>query len=123
MARGGRQRSFAIRSGVNSPGRLLFSYFGTAGGGHVSEGHDQLEKTTSVAFANLVRSDAGGWVVSAGNGMLRPEYGGQFATVRQIGWELEQTIKRHCGDLITEVKTSITLLPKMVPVTDRGFGE
>jgi len=100
---------------------LVFFFRNKMGGGHVSEGYDQLENTASIAFADLARSDAGGWLVSSGNGMLRPEYGVQFATVRQIGWELEQTLKRHCGDLVTHMKVLAAPLPRMISVNDRGL--
>lgn len=99
---------------------LIFFFRNKMGGGHVSEGYDQLEKVASAAFAALARSDAGGWLVPSSRRMLRPEYGVQLATVRQIGWELEQTLRRHCGDLVAEAEALAVSRPRMISLNDRG---
>lgn len=79
---------------------LIFFFRNKMGGAHVSEGYDRLGEMASAAFADLARSDPGAWIMRSGSVLLRPEYGVQFASVRQIGWELGQTLRRHCGDLL-----------------------
>lgn len=86
------------------------------GGAHASEGYDRLEKVAASAFADLARGDPGGWIMETGQGRFRPEYGVQFATVRQIGWELEQTLRRHCADLLGGMTSSSPSAPRMIQI-------
>ncbi|MGH7121376.1 MAG: hypothetical protein ACREFP_20705 [Acetobacteraceae bacterium] len=95
---------------------LTFFFRNKMGGAHVSEGYDRLDEMASAAFADLARSDPGAWIMRSGAVLLRPEYGVQFATVRQIGWELEQTLRRHCGDLLGDEQVLQPSMPRMIPL-------
>jgi hypothetical protein len=90
------------------------------GSGHVSKGYDRHGAAPASAFADLARGDAGGWLLINEQGGLPPEYGVHFATMRQIGWELEQTLRRHCGDLIAVAPLASPVAPKNAPSGTTG---
>lgn len=95
---------------------LVFFFRNKMGGAHASEGYDRLETVAAAAFADLAQGDAGGWIMATGQSRFRPEYGVQFATVRQIGWELEQTLRRHCSNLVGDRPLPLPSAPRMIPV-------
>lgn len=72
---------------------LVFAFRHGEGGGHVSPDLDE-------AFAGLARDNSMGWVMSIGDRELVPEYGPQYATIRQIAHELRVTLVQHCADLL-----------------------
>lgn len=100
---------------------LIFVFRNKMGGGHASSGYDRLDEMAAIAFADLGRHDASGWFISSATRVLRPEYGVQFATVRQIGWELEHTLRSHCSDLLGDDAAS-PQRPRMIPVNDAEHG-
>jgi hypothetical protein len=62
------------------------------GGGHVDPDIDEV-------FADLNRRNSMGWYLMTAGGDFLPEYAPQYATTRQIAWELEQTLQGNCADL------------------------
>jgi hypothetical protein len=65
-----------------------------AGGGHVSKFMDEI-------MAGLTREPGGGWVaLIEGQGTVLPERGPHFATTRQIGHELELTLRRATPEVV-----------------------
>jgi hypothetical protein len=70
------------------------------GGGHVGRQHEPQGSVPAQAFADMALGDPGAWLIHRGAETLVPEYGADYASVRQIGWEVEQTIRRNCVDLI-----------------------
>ena len=85
------------------------------GGGHVSEGYDRLEQIAADAFAVLARTDAGGWVLESAGARLRPEYGVQFATMRQIGGNWRR-FGATAETFLDDPQTSSGAKPRMLPV-------
>ena len=75
---------------------IVFHMRHCEGGGHVDPKLDEI-------FADIQRANSMGWVFSTRNKDFVPEYGPEYATMRQIAWEVEQTLQTHCGDLIKVV--------------------
>ena len=63
------------------------------GGGHV-------DPSVEATFAELNRNNSMGWEFGYGNKFFVPEYGPHYASVRQIAYELDQTIRQHCADIL-----------------------
>lgn len=93
--------------------QLIYFFRHTRGGGHVGSRFEPQEKTPSEAFAGLGTSNAGGWTIVEGEQSYIPLYGVEYATLRQIGWELEQTLRINCSDLIP---TPESLRPSFQPI-------
>lgn len=66
-----------------------------------SEGGGHVDPTIDEVFAGIQRANTMGWVFTNKEGVFVPEYGPEYATMRQIAWEVEQTVRRHCRDLIS----------------------
>jgi hypothetical protein len=79
---------------------LIHHFRNTLGGGHVASGFHPREDKPAEEFADLSRTNSGGWTYSDGKNTFVPTYGAEYATVRQIGWEMERTLERSCQDII-----------------------
>jgi hypothetical protein len=53
-----------------------------------------------------------------GGHRVEPEYphAPAYATVRQIGWEMEETLRQGCPDLVARVDSNPRPGPRMKPV-------
>lgn len=73
---------------------IVFAMRHKEGGAHVDGFVDEI-------LAALNRKNSMGWEwANAQDGVRLPEYAVQYATVRQIAWELEQTLRGACADLL-----------------------
>lgn len=72
---------------------FVFSMRHGEGGGHVSPDLDEM-------FADLRRNNSAGWTFVAGDKSFVPEYGPEYATVRQIAFELYQTLLANFSDIL-----------------------
>jgi hypothetical protein len=63
------------------------------GGGHV-------DPTIDEQFADFERNNSMGWYVRLNGKEFAPEYSPIYATARQIAWEVKQTLRNNCSDLI-----------------------
>jgi hypothetical protein len=88
------------------------------GGGHAGRQHEPQGELPAQAFSDMSLGDPGNWIFVNNGRELVPEYGADYASVRQIGWELEQTLRGHCGELIP----AEVVLNKMRPVASQGAG-
>ncbi len=79
---------------------LIHFYRHFRGGGHVGKQHEPQDNVPAQAFADMSATDPGAWVFNNGVQSFVPEYGADYASVRQIGWEIEQTLRYGCSDLI-----------------------
>jgi hypothetical protein len=82
---------------------LIHFFRHTLGGGHIGkefEGQDQL---SGEAFASLGGAYSKEFALNINGQSVEPKYGPEYATVRQIGWELEQTLRESFSDLIPDV--------------------
>jgi len=70
------------------------------GGGHAGRQHEPQGDMPAQAFADLARVDPGNWMFQMDGQTFVAEYGADYASVRQIGWELEQSLRAGCPDLI-----------------------
>ena len=78
----------------------LIFHFRHERGGHVGESYQSRDGQPAADFAALSRDNVGAWSYSDGTRKYVPEFGAEHATVRQIGWEVEQTLLRNCADLL-----------------------
>jgi hypothetical protein len=101
---------------VYSRKNLIHFFRNMAGGGHVTSSFQLKEENTAQDFADLSRTNTGGLVFSDGKNEYVPQFGPEYATVRQIGWELEQTLRNSCADLISNAQTSSSAGPRMKKV-------
>jgi hypothetical protein len=81
------------RRRVLSRKNLVFAFRNTEGGGHVAPYFDEV-------FAALKRENSMGWVFKRGDDGVAPIGSPEGATMRQIGWEIDATLRRHCSDLL-----------------------
>jgi hypothetical protein len=65
-----------------------------------SEAGAHVDSSIDGVFADIRRVNSMGWVVSTNEGNYVPEYGPEYASMRQIAWEVEQTLRRNFQDLI-----------------------
>ena len=79
----------------------LIFHFRHERGGHVGRSYQSHDGQSAADFAALCRENVGGWVYTDGSVEYQPEFGPEYSTVRQIGWEVEQTLLRHCDDLLS----------------------
>lgn len=79
---------------VISRKNLVTAFRNTEGGGHVAPYFEKV-------FADLRRNNSMGWKVVKNGEETNPTYGPEYPTIWQIGWELEETLKAHCSDLLT----------------------
>ncbi len=63
------------------------------GGGHVSGTFDEY-------FAGLRRENTGGWSIVRNAQAVAPAYGPEYASTRQIAYEVRETLVRHCQELL-----------------------
>ena len=86
-------------------------------GAHVGNHYSQRDGNTAKDFADLVKGGAGKgvWVGKSGEETI-PKFGPEHATVRQIGWEVEETIGLACDSIIT-AHTDSAKYPKRAPIT------
>ena len=93
----------------------LIHYFrNTLGAGHVGkqfEGQDQLD---GKAFADLGNAFASSFELHIDNQKVKPRHGPEFATVRQIGWELEQSLRVSCADLVPDIASAMQNMQPVV---------
>jgi hypothetical protein len=86
-------------------------------GSHIAPGYHQR----FAKMAGLMRGDwVDGHMEINGSPPLMPEpYAPAYATVRQIGWELEESLRRGCAALVASAKLRPKLGPRMklVPQT------
>ena len=73
---------------------LVFHLRNGEGGGHVDPKINEV-------FADISRYQSVGFPIFYGNTPLVPEYGPHYASMRQIAWEVEQSIQLHCADLLS----------------------
>lgn len=71
------------------------------GGGHVGRRHEPQDTLPAQAFADMASRDPGNWFYNNGTKNLVPEYGADYASVRQVGWEVERTIREGCIDMLS----------------------
>ncbi|MEP4785810.1 MAG: hypothetical protein ABJX46_13905, partial [Erythrobacter sp.] len=84
----------------------LIFHFRHENSAHISNDLRKRDTTDADTFAALNRSHTGAggvWVDSKGNKSV-PKYGQQFATIRQIGWEVEETLKVHCQEILNRLE-------------------
>jgi|GEM_PF-6743807 len=72
------------------------------GGGHVGRQHERQDNLPAQAFADMANQDPGGWIFQMNDRKYMAQYGAEYASVRQIGWELERTLRTGCPDLIAQ---------------------
>jgi hypothetical protein len=86
------------------------------GGGHVAP---RYERRWSGKMMGLMRGDyIDGYMVLNGGPSVAPEnrHAPAYATVRQIGWEMEETLRRACPDLVALADFNPKPGPRMKPV-------
>ena len=69
---------------------------------HSSKHYKAREGVTASAIADMERGDTGlgwRWINTKGEHST-PTYGQQYATIRQIGWEVEETLSKTCKDIL-----------------------
>lgn len=86
------------------------------GGGHIASGHYRTEHTD-----RMVDLLSGGWLFmqqQMPDGTARGPEPDQiaFATLRQIGWEMDQTLRRSCPDLVARANLNPAPGPRMGPM-------
>ncbi len=82
----------------------LIFHFRHERGGHVGGSYASRDGQPAADFVALARENVGGWVYSDGTSEYLPEFGPEYATVRQIGWEVEQTLLNNFADLLMPPK-------------------
>ena len=60
----------------------------------------QIDPKIKEVFADLNRRNSMGFSLVTDKGEIVPEYAAQYASVRQIARELEQTLRENCADLV-----------------------
>ncbi len=80
---------------------LIHFFRHTLGGGHVGRHYESQDALDSEAFEALRGAFARSFSVDINGIKLAPQYGPEYPSVRQIGWELEQTLAKSCNDLIS----------------------
>ena len=73
--------------------RLITSMRHGEGGGHVDSHLDE-------DFSDLMRNNSVQWFFITGEKAFAPEYGPPYASVRQIAYEVELTLRAHCADIL-----------------------
>lgn len=79
---------------------LIHFFRHSRGGGHVGRQHEPQDSVPAQAFSDMSLRDPAGWSFTNGTQTFVPEYGADYASVRQIGWEIEQTLRINCAGLI-----------------------
>ncbi len=88
---------------------LITLFRNDRGGGHVSKQYQPRDGVPAEALAELANGDSDGWLFNDKGGTYRPLYHLAYASVRQIGWELEQTLTYNYNYLIkTPINRRIT---------------
>lgn len=84
------------------------------GGGHVA---GRFEPRWDKKMMDLIRGEWVDGYMRLGNGpAIEPEpYAPAYATMRQIGWELEETLRRGCHSLISRANFAPAPGPRMRP--------
>lgn len=92
----------------------LVFHFRHERGGHIGANYRTQDNASAEDFAALGRENTGGWVWSNGEVVYEPKYGPEYATVRQIGWEVEKSILAHCPDIVQEGNYAIPTAMKPI---------
>ena len=85
---------------------LIHFFRHTLGGGHAGKNYESQDTLDSDAFEKLRNVYARAMKFEVNGVEVTPRYGPDYISVRQIGWELEQTLRNSCHDLI--VKDSVS---------------
>lgn len=94
---------------------LIHFFRHTLGGGHVGKHFESQDQLGSEAFASLPNSYAHAYQINFNDQEQTLKFGPDYVSVRQIGWELEQTLKTACGDLLSLNNASV---PNMRPINN-----
>ena len=73
--------------------RLVTSMRNAEGGGHVDS---HLDKD----FSDLMRNNSIQWFFTSGEKTFQPEYAPPYASVRQIAYEIELTLRANCAEIL-----------------------
>lgn len=72
----------------------LITFFRNQIGSHASNAYTSINSLTAKQLQELSQGDLSRWEIIDGEDRLRPVRGPEYATVRQIAWELVVSIKR-----------------------------
>lgn len=108
-------RSIGGRECINR-GELIQHIRNEEGGGHVSAHYKR--GTSADKLARLMQGEyVDGYIIlNEEDPMTAQPYAPAYATVRQIGWELEETLRWACPELVARADFRRRFGPKMRPV-------
>ena len=92
----------------------LIFYFRHEKSAHSARSFSSRDGVPADALADLSRGDAGlgwRWIDRDGSKSV-PAFGQEYATVRQIGWEVENTLASVCADIVSKYASLETSVPK-----------